>query len=228
MQGQIRYLHEHGPDDVPELRKRMAGGFDNKVRAVCGSQGCNDGWMDELDHEAESIVAALMRGISVSLDADGQDLLTRWALKVSYMTEFLHPAERRLVPAHHRRLLMDGELPPNTYLWIADYRGHRAGQHRLRTFDIFDLVPGVEGDDANKVLAGKGYMLAFSLSQLAIRVLGYPDIASRPLKREEAAVPWETQLLPRVMHTVVLPPPKSLRDADWRNFTNRLPTRGWS
>src|SRR4051812_4070180 len=88
----FRHTRQRGEETVSRYEHKQ---LDSKVRAVCES--CNHGWMQTLDEEVESIVAALMRGTSVSLDATSQELFTRWALKVIYMAEFLYPAGNRRI-----------------------------------------------------------------------------------------------------------------------------------
>ena len=173
--------------------------------------------MADLDNEAEPIVAALMRGTSVTLAPEGQALLARWALKVAYMAEFLHPAEQRHTPPDHRRLLRAGSFPPDTYVYAAAYNGIRAGWHRLRTFDIYD-------DLDQPRIVGKGYALTFILGRLALRVLGYPGATGdRPTELDPELLAWERQILPRVEPVVVLPPLRALRDGDLYRFTDALP-----
>lgn len=219
--GETRYVHHRQEDNKPPEPSWAARGLDATVRAAC--EGCNHGWMETLDGEVDPIVAALMRRRSFSLDEEGQQLLVQWALKVAYMVEFLVPASRRRVPAEHRRLARRGILPPDTYLWIAAYIGRHAFLYRLKHFSIFDRVPGVVGRDDQRVLAGQGYILAFSLGHLVVRVLGYPDTAARPLQPDTEFAPWERQLLPRAFPTVVLPPPKLIHDSEWRRYTDRMP-----
>jgi hypothetical protein len=209
------YLHERQADGRPVETQWTTSSFDMQVRVAC--RLCNEGWMQGLDAEAESVVAGLMQGRALSLGTETQDLLVRWGLKVAYVAQYLHPAHRRFVPAEHRDGLRCGLFPADTLLHVAAYRGRHSGWHRFITFDIFD-----KGDETRA--GGKGYLLTFSLAQLVIRVTGYPGATSN---RSTELVPeqsgWVRQLLPRRGLFVDLPPTNVLGDDDFTRFSDELP-----
>jgi hypothetical protein len=58
------------------------------VNVVCGP--CNNGWMSQLETEARPYIIDLLTGFG-TLDADGLQVLGRWAVKTAMMIEYRHP-----------------------------------------------------------------------------------------------------------------------------------------
>jgi hypothetical protein len=211
--GPRRYRHEMTGEsaDKPD-REWMTVSFDHQVRIVC--RDCNHGWMANLDAEAEPLVCALMGGRTIYLQPEAQDLLARWALKTAYVCEYLNAPELRFVPAEHRDELRRGILPGDTYVYVSCYRGVHAGWHRRRSFDLYENEARVEG---------KGYILSFGLGELAVQVVGYPDIARRPIEVQPEGLAWERRLLPRFANSISLPPPRCITDDLVETYATMLP-----
>jgi hypothetical protein len=166
--------------------------------------------MEQLDAEAESLVAALMRGRSLMLLTDGQILLARWCLKVAMTAEYLHPAETRRIPDGHRQLLRGGGLPSDTVIFLASYQGRFLGWHQLRPITVEDKrEPG---------LVDEGYTITLTLGRLCFQVVGVSFARHGVPEIPAEGKGWVVQLHPRVKPVMSLPPPRALNDAELLNF----------
>src|SRR5215217_5598787 len=87
------------------------GGYVPKVRAVCGdpygADGCNGGWMRDLEHRAAPLVTALGRGLSMPLSSQSQRELAFWAATVVATYELMIPNGVGAISAGQRRALYD-------------------------------------------------------------------------------------------------------------------------
>ena len=57
-------------------RKRQGDVYTKKLRVVC--EDCNNGWMSQIENTAKGLLAPLIRGERVKLDADGAYAVARW------------------------------------------------------------------------------------------------------------------------------------------------------
>jgi len=59
------------------------------------------------------------------IDAETQELLARWILKLTTMGQFLHPEQERILTADHLRAVREGQIPPDTFIFTTAYEARR-------------------------------------------------------------------------------------------------------
>jgi hypothetical protein len=93
---------------TPVRRQKAA---TRKVRVVC-KRNCNNGWMSDLEGDAQPILTPLIRGETATLDEAEQQLVAFWSIKTAMMLEFLHPLRLRSIPAAHYEYVYQRRKPP--------------------------------------------------------------------------------------------------------------------
>ncbi|MDX6582613.1 MAG: hypothetical protein QOI10_1797 [Solirubrobacterales bacterium] len=120
-----RQVFEHHGQTIRE-RDWSAQPFKMTVRAVC--RACNNGWMHELEHQAESLLGPMLDGRGKALHRDGQASLARWALKTALMFDQASAADARAFSDRYYRELPDGrDPPPGTWVFMTAYEGQLWG-----------------------------------------------------------------------------------------------------
>lgn len=87
-----------------------------RVNCVCAS--CNNGWMNELDYEAQALfVDAAVIGAPRRLKAlSEQKLVARWCAKIALL--FAQTQAAPIIEEETHRAVFDGELPDRTMIWL--------------------------------------------------------------------------------------------------------------
>jgi hypothetical protein len=101
---QLPYEHSWEADDAEFV-----------VRAVCAS--CNNGWMNDLDHDVRSIIVPLIRNDVEPIGEHERTLLAAWATKIALLLEHTRSLSdltrrRSLTPPSAYREVYDLRLPP--------------------------------------------------------------------------------------------------------------------
>jgi hypothetical protein len=92
-----------------DLRERAEGtaASPSRVNVVCRNQpgdpdGCNTGWMSDLENDTKRLLLDLAHGRSLHITAARQRLLAYWATKTMIMAEYTDPFTRATTPKQRR------------------------------------------------------------------------------------------------------------------------------
>jgi hypothetical protein len=99
------------------------------ARCVCGE--CNNGWMNDLDHEVKERLVPLVGGAAEEIDAETRQRLATWAAKIGILLENTRGVSdltrrRAMIPPKRQRELFELRLPPSCLqIWrlVADVAG---------------------------------------------------------------------------------------------------------
>jgi hypothetical protein len=137
-----RWLQEVLPSDQTVIHTRQVGGektppwsrkpFREKAKFVC--EGCNQGWMSELESEAKPLLTPVIaRKGPCDFDLVGQWTIARWAVKTCFVMQMQGPEQltRRMHPVLLNLNIMP---PPQVTVWIGSH--HRAVQDPINSVYI--------------------------------------------------------------------------------------------
>jgi hypothetical protein len=116
------FTHSRDPDTGPPTNWTNVK-IDVKVPI---GEGCNTGWMSDLEGDAKPILRELLtaRRQRTTLSMDDQDTLALWIAKTVYMHE-LSLAERTIPAGAYRELHAARTPPANARIWLSAYGGAR-------------------------------------------------------------------------------------------------------
>lgn len=144
----IKRLNETG-----QAIEYQAKGVDIVARAVCGP--CNSGWMANLETAASPLLSPMIEGEYMSMTPDEQDIVSRWAAKTAIMLLYAtHPPIG--ASPQHRTYLFEGELPPNTGIWLAKYRADPPAYNSWIRTRVIEMRLAGQRDD---ILTGQSVTL---------------------------------------------------------------------
>lgn len=86
-----------GGSSTHDVRRYAARAYDDRVKVVCSD--CNNGWMNDLENEAEPVLTPLMRGESVDFNLAERAVLARWAGKTALIRLQLTPMKSHTAEA---------------------------------------------------------------------------------------------------------------------------------
>lgn len=159
-----------------------------RVKYLC--ETCNNGWMSDLEKEAQPVIRPLMNDISVPLDRWQQYLIALWTIKTAMVFECTIPARERFYSKADRDRLLTAFAPPDgTSMWLG--RFERSNLSFIQAVRLFGTIP-----KANAPL-GEGYVVTFALARLAIQILTVRRKPEHRSARVTLAVkpgPWERKL----------------------------------
>jgi hypothetical protein len=169
---------ERGPgvgDQLAYDRMWAAPEADVAVRAVCAS--CNNGWMNDLDHEVEPLIVPLIRNQPCEIAEDDQVLLARWSTKIGLLLEHTRSRSdltrrRSLTPPRayeeFRRTLLP---PPETRIWM--FRVHPPFIGTVyRTAPVSVAV--YDADAARALGAPNGTLTTFAMGMVGFQLMHVP------------------------------------------------------
>jgi hypothetical protein len=112
----VTYTRQIVGEDPKTWKRRP---FSEKAKFVC--EGCNQGWMSELEGEAKAVLApAIAREGPCRFDLVAQWVIARWAVKTCYVMQTQGPEQ--LAPQVHPVLLnLNLMPPPQVTLWIGSH-----------------------------------------------------------------------------------------------------------
>lgn len=88
------------------------------VRCVC--RECNNGWMSQLESQAQPFLEPMLRGERCVLDLVGQATLAIWSVKTAMVLEALdEPDERAYTVLERQRLRTVSAVPWRSSVWLA-------------------------------------------------------------------------------------------------------------
>jgi hypothetical protein len=144
---------------------RTSAGVAHDAQAKCVCATCNNGWMSELEAEAQPLIRPMVTGaLSIALQAPAQDLLARWVTKTALMVQYLQP--QVLIPeAMYTRLYQQRTPSRDARAWLARYEGrtHPSGYHSY-------LLDATGSTDTGVVHRGHVIGVTFHVDQLVFQV----------------------------------------------------------
>ncbi|MBM0228216.1 hypothetical protein [Micromonospora sp. ATA51] len=192
-----------------------------KVRVVC--DGCNNGWMSQLEEAAKPIVGPMVVGQAVELDATAQQIVANWVALKGLVAVHTSNVEQPIPEPHYRRVHAFEGAPPNTMrVWIGrrwnltdPNRPSRAQLFESHFMPVTNVFPGFplppdleryrsEGGVFNATVFRVGHFFALALQH------DWPGLRARPKLGSAAA----DALLPiwPAGRTIQWPPPRPVED----------------
>jgi hypothetical protein len=135
-----------------------------KINAVCAK--CNEGWMHDLETEAEPILTPLIRdGTPVTLTVEDQRLMSTWGIKTAMVFEFTCK-DPPYYTQYERDLLRRTRAPFSN--WSIVWLGRYVGSHMCTGFGM-QITYGLQV--GNDVVQVHGHYSTITLGQFCIQVL---------------------------------------------------------
>jgi len=152
--------------------------------------------MHDLENLNIPIIGCLMEDIAMSLDAQQQATVARWAIKTAMVQDAIYTRTRSLFYNESERIAVkaDSALPSDTIVWL--------GRSSLRTLsmDGFDLGLDFCGRNDEVPEPARSCVSTFVVGHLAIQILSIhvPEkYSGRPWEvRCPVAGPWDQLLIP--------------------------------
>jgi hypothetical protein len=209
-----RLLAKYNPDGQftientlrPDRRPFAAPQMDLKVACVCAS--CNNGWMADLEGDAQQALSPMIEGWPTTLSGHQQEVAAAWAMKTTLVCARV------------------GGLPVPTFFEEADYRAFYASVRPLDGTRVW--IGRYVGESAatiggtylgGKAIGTEGCSMTLTLGRLALQVLTLRggDTAFGGREWLRAALP----LWPVFDAALSWPPPRGLTDEGLPAFTHR-------
>lgn len=182
-----------------ETRRGDAGS--RTIRNVCGQ--CNGGWMSRLEIAAKPLLADLILGNRVALDATAQHILAAWITMFCITAEFTDRAQLG-IPASDRVALKESSQPLDRWrIFIGRYHGtewRKRYSHCGLEFRLFLPAAGEKIGTAqcSTFVAGELVVYAYSWSHANNAINDFLD----PVKNVQLQQIWPLQLSPLDSHAV--------------------------
>ncbi len=188
---------------------------------VCGSSpdGCNNGWMCDLDGEIRSLVEPMMLGAPRILSAGEQQVIATWAAMKSMVLEYAWSTEQVIVlPQAARTFVFSQHRPPgNMQIRIAAVESHGRPAAIYRRVYRLQAV----GSSA-QALPGFASCSTFVLGCFVVQTYG---TSADPSATTPAAPPHGSTYFvinPPTGNDISWPPPGLLDDEDLDRFAHPL------
>ena len=213
--------HEPGDEFGTEWLKERA---DFKVKCACN--GCNSGWMNDLDHAAEDVfVTDAVKGRSAKLTSPSDKLtVARWCVLVATLFD-QGQGQPRLDSTVHRTFY-GGSIPEGATVWLASIVPDDSAPMAFAY--IKDLI---SEDEAGADLLPPAYFVTFGVGHLVVQVMiPFASAKTDTLVRRHMqggilrSGGVLRQVWPDLMTPLVWPPPEPLDWADMAEFTRSFQT----
>lgn len=196
----VVHIRQVGGVDVPRWEKKP---FREKAKIVC--QGCNHGWMSDLENESKPLLAsAIAREGRCEFDLVSQWTVARWAVKTCYVFQRLAPA--LLAPQMHPVLLRMNLMPPQPVsVWMGSH--YRAREDPINSAYVQKPLT-LAIDQQPKESAEFGYMGFLAVGGAAFLVVGHrlSNYVECVLGEDHPASQMFTKIWPRSRRVVSWPP----------------------
>ena len=191
-------------------QRRGEGGFDRSwskgeadIKVRCACEGCNSGWMDQLDHASEDIFATAAATGHPAKIASITDQLTvaRWCALIAVLADQTQ-VKPVVEPAAHKALAAEG-IPDGAHVWLMktkpqEWRAH--GWLEPREFEL----------RSSTTASANAYFVTFGIHHLVVQVFiptsSTPSVALER-KGNEALI---RQLWPSPLTPLNYPPPQTV------------------
>lgn len=159
-----------------------------RVAVVC--EGCNTGWMSELERSTRPLIEPMMSGRRQALDKPQQQALAVWAFKTAAVGEQMVPATAAIPREQLQHLRTLRTPPPNSRVIIGGTDGRWGGELHFDSRPLQMTSTKRHGD----VGPGNhnGYLATIAIRHLVLQVVGtvfehfeplYPSPLDRSLHR---------------------------------------------
>ena len=186
---------------------------------VCGStaDGCNGGWMCDLDGQVRQLLEPMTLGKPRALSPEEQLTIATWAAMKSMVLEYVWGPEQVIVfPQEARSFVYRQQRPPaNMQIRIAAVESQ--GRPALIYRRVYRLQPLAS---ASKTLPAFGSCSTFVLGCSVVQVYGTSSIASAAPPAPHG--PSYFVIYPPTGSTLTWPPPEPLDDAGLDQFAHPL------
>jgi hypothetical protein len=211
----VHTRHEPGREFDAEWRTERA---DFKVNCACDR--CNAGWMNDLDHAAESIfVTAAAKGHEIKLASlDDKFTLARWCVLIAILFDQAQAGPR--IAADFHRAFYRGEIPDGVAIWLAQVVPD--DQAPAAFASIKDMV---SEDEEGDPLLPPAFFLTFGIGRFVAQVM--IPLAAAPERsgaRRHLAEGTLKQLWPDLLTPLVWPPPNAVASAAMDDFARSFQT----
>lgn len=168
-------------------------------------QGCNSGWLSDLETTAQAIVGALVRGRRAILDGEKQRTVATWAYKTVLLFQMVRAEQLRAVPiARYRELYRIRRAPTDVRLWLAVTQSGSAVHETSTETNLTTTTATVPG-----------FFSALALGNLSVLCTGRTSPGPQPIRIGARANPRALlPIWPASVRPVVWPPPVPLEDLD--------------
>ncbi|WP_406360415.1 hypothetical protein OH782_00090 [Streptomyces sp. NBC_01544] len=147
--------------------------LDQKLNDVC--RDCNQGWMNDLEQQAESTLVPLLRGQPTHVSSAQAAILATWAAKTA-MVRARVDGDPYTVPEDHRTHIMTTNTPPtNLTAWAVTCEPHPNAMSRHHRIALHVAEPITETDpDGDTWVIGvenrqsKGHITTIVINHIAL------------------------------------------------------------
>jgi hypothetical protein len=172
------------------IQKSTPKEFYGDVRMKCVCSCCNHGWMSDLENSVRAVVGAMVHDISVTIDVETQDAISRWVAKTAMVLEAAIPVEKRFYSRDERReVRVRGRIPERSMIWLG--RMSEVGVFAAGTRVWLNI-----DNDPDK--RANGVVATFSVGNLAMQILTFrfPEhYNSTTMQVQCFDGPWKESLL---------------------------------
>jgi hypothetical protein len=141
--GVMEWAGAPGRSPAKQTRKQRPGhSGTKKIRRVCKT--CNETWLSNIEKIAKPILAPLINGEKIELDATKQRILATWAAKTVMTAEQIHP-NKVVVYQAERTWLKENLTPPAGWnVWAGTYNGFAWGELAIQQYAGLLRIPTVD------------------------------------------------------------------------------------
>jgi hypothetical protein len=155
---------QRGFDEPEIIRQWDDQPYKLTVRAVC--RDCNNGWMSQLEHDAQRILSGMIAGRGREMHRGEQTRLATWAFKTAVMFDRVLPEDSWIIPPAQAHALWDHlQPPPATRIWLASYNENYVGISGMNGSEA--TLEGQEITDVRNV-----YIRTFTMGPVVFQVYG--------------------------------------------------------
>ena len=181
-----------------------------RTRFVCAK--CNNGWMGQLEQEAEPLITALAKGGRRTLGPAEQLVLATWAVKTFQVCETTFGHQFVASQSDREIVMTQGRPPAHVRVWALAYQG-RIGP--LRSTIVVALI-----NEAGQPTAGRAYLGTIQVGCLVLQV-GGADLGistGAGIERYGSVTGLRLQLYPPI-GSITWPPAEILDDESFLSAT---------
>lgn len=186
---------------------------------VCGSceDGCNEGWMSDLDGQVKHILKPMMLGEPRAITPTEQLTIAVWAAMKAMVLEYVWGSDQPVVsPQVDRTFLFEQKQPPrNMQIRIAAVESQ--GRPTLATRRVYkrDSIPGISSGEPDFA-----FCVTFVLGCFVVQIFGGPGAPAS--SRRPPDRPDFYAIYPERDDNIAWPPPQPLDDAALDKFAHPL------
>ena len=207
-----------GDDSIVQDRTQVAGNF--VEGRVC--EGCNSGWMRDLENQTMDLIKPLIDGKSnlLTLSDEERTRLAKWAAKTAFVISHASPL-KKTPPKSQMRYLKDhkGSVPPQVEIY---------GQQSLWRGDFDQIqrnqwlhVTGRQGEQPSP--PDGSYKIAFRFRALMLLVAHWSEPNSMPVIAASLHIPlWPINKLHITYHRQLPPLDQTAQMAALDRFSTAL------